>query len=311
MLSDVADRFCGLSRPLDTAGAPVDEAALRRCLAHAWGTELLQAIATRQFHDEDELVRLSNTWGAVQTYYVGYHATQSLWVAKGNDRPTTHPKTQQIHCDLWVTTSSSLTPWAFAVGAAGVLNAPAGVTIDPDIHTWATCNRESCWSLAALVLRTTRNEALRERRHTRRESKRKDKRKAWLADEVERRSAGRRPRKEPTFALPMLSAPEKEALNAKLRAFTMLDYLFRVRIKTNYQDSAMFTDGPGTDRTTSARVATHLTSVAAATLLAHEARVADLVGWPMFLDWMDDWIERCIPSEFEVGAAMRRHLYPL
>jgi len=45
-------------------------------------------------------------------------------------------------------------------------------------------------------------------------------------------------------ALSRLTDQEKGQLVTKVRPHSMMDYLYRLRIKTNYLDSAMFTDGP-------------------------------------------------------------------
>ena len=60
-------------------------------------------------------MRLTNTWGAVQAYYVGYHETQALIVARGAARPSTHPNTQNQFVDLWVKRNLDLAPWTFGV----------------------------------------------------------------------------------------------------------------------------------------------------------------------------------------------------
>lgn len=63
-------------------------------LKNAWGTELLIDIG-KNFITEPELIKLSNNWTTVQTYYVLYHSTQAVAVAKNIDRPQDHPITQK------------------------------------------------------------------------------------------------------------------------------------------------------------------------------------------------------------------------
>jgi hypothetical protein len=86
--------------PVPKSLPAVDANELRKCLNRAWGTELLLGLGSR--FEEDELIRLSNSWGSVQTYYVGYAATQALIVAEGRARPTDHPKAQSQVRALWV-----------------------------------------------------------------------------------------------------------------------------------------------------------------------------------------------------------------
>src|SRR6266545_354372 len=73
-------------------GGP-DLAGVRRSLANAWGTELLLGLS-REYAVEDDLVRLANNWGAVQAYYVVYHAFQAymLATAKRDLRHTPRPR---------------------------------------------------------------------------------------------------------------------------------------------------------------------------------------------------------------------------
>jgi hypothetical protein len=84
----------------DTPHGGPDLAGVRRSLANAWGTELLLGLS-RQYAVEDDLVRLANNWGAVQAYYVVYHAFQAYLLANGEARPTTHSKTQRMFADRW------------------------------------------------------------------------------------------------------------------------------------------------------------------------------------------------------------------
>ena len=51
--------------------------------------------------NEDELIRVSNNWSVVQSYYIIYHSTQALAGARCFPRPTSHIKTQKIFSNLW------------------------------------------------------------------------------------------------------------------------------------------------------------------------------------------------------------------
>ena len=42
---------------------------------------------------------------------------------------------------------------------------------------------------------------------------------------------------------PRLSALQKQDVDARLRPYTLLDYLCRLRMKANYLDARMYTDG--------------------------------------------------------------------
>ncbi len=189
-----------------------DYETLAKCLNRGWGTELLLNLGAMTF-DEDELVRLSNSWGSVQTYYVGYAATQALIVAEGRPRPTDHPRTQ----------------------------------------------------------------------------------KAWEAEERARVAAGKRPRKTPQFpTMCKLTPAESETAEAKVRVYTMLDYLYRLRVKANYEEAGMFTEGPDNEHV-SRLVALDMVRIASAIMVAHEVRIAKLLGKATVVDLANDWVLKHSP----------------
>lgn len=292
----------------DSPVARAPESAVRTRLTNAWGTELLLALAG-QWDTEDEFVRITNTWGVVQAYYVGYHATQALCIAKGYDRPTNHPRTRNLYADFWLNRRLDLPPWSFGMrGERGPCNLPDDVSIDPTVHTWQNIGSETAWSVTAKALNSTRNEELKGRYLKRREQLQKDRRRAWNDEEETRLAAGRRGRRTPQFGLPLLSAAEKDRVDSRLRAFGILDYLHRLRIRANYDDAALFTDGP-TDEGDSARLRRHLLYLTSATCFVTELRVQFLVGPRNFNRWMDEFIEANVPPRLSVGIALRRELF--
>jgi len=279
-------------------GLPLD--AIRRSLVNAWGTELILALSG-QYATEDELVRLVNNWGAVQAYYAVYHATQALALARGMPRPESHPKTQRIFLDCWAT--RPLEPLGFTVGPEGLrcgLNAvPMG-----DVHAWTGCTPQTAWNIAGLALRTTREDALHETMRSKREQKRSAMRKAWREEEATRVAAGKRPRHEPQFPLPHLTVAEKEQVQRNTRAYGLIDYLYRLRIKTNYEDARMFLDGP-VDSVSSGQVHRDLRRLVEGALLATELHVRERVGATSFGEWVRDWVDTKTPHDVQLGLAAR------
>jgi hypothetical protein len=214
---------------------------VQKSLANAWGTELLLLLSHRLLKG-DEIVRVSNNWNAVQAYYALYHATQAVLVARGLERPESHPKTQKMFLDFWGRLPSEFAPWSFTFGPDG--HSPASVVVDPSLHVWSMIDSSTCWSIACKALRTTRADAVAERFRSARIEKRKELRKDWLNKEEARRSRGLKARREPSFPLPLLTPGERNKAERSTRSYSVLDYLYRLRIRTNYVDSAMFTDGP-------------------------------------------------------------------
>jgi hypothetical protein len=302
-LSQLAPLVAASPSMTRTLNAPPDLIQAQASLTNAWGTELLLAFGHHMSPEED-LVRLMNNWAVVQAYYVGYHATQALVVSRGQPRPDSHPKTQAQFATLWADRTVSLPPWSLgSASRGGWKNAPA-FGIQDDLNSWSTCDSETCWHLAAKALRTTRSSVLKDRIGAVQQRKYAVRRRE--SDEAERRRlvSGKEPWPAPAVSRPRLTVDEKIAEDAKLRTYTVLDYLYRLRVKTNYQDAAMFLDGPE-DQLSSARVHRDLVALASSTMLAHELHVGALVGGRRLLEWVDSWLTRNGVSE-ALGLGLRR-----
>lgn len=308
--ADRSGAFRSLRRRVEASGslpdgrrADADIATVHNILRNAWGTELLLALGESVI-EEDELVRLSNNWSVVQTYYVAYHATQALAVAKGFVRPDSHPKTQRQFTDFWAARPIEIAPWTLAATSGGFANIPASIQIDDGIHAWTACTHLTSWSLCCKALRTTRQDEVDAAFKRKREAKRRARRNAWRQEEDDRLRAGRRPRKEPTFRLPRLTPSEKANVESSVRPYTLIDYLYRLRIRTNYEDATMFTDGPEDDRS-SVSVRSDLCLIASTTLFLHELYIAVLVGQERFRQWVDEWVNDNVPALVGGGLVER------
>jgi hypothetical protein len=284
-------------------GVEPDRDQARASLINAWGTELLLAFGG-EVAREDELVRLMNNWAVVQAYYAAYHAIQALIVTRGNPRPESHPKTQNQFADMWTSRTLQLPPWSLAACDEGWTNPSR--EIDGDIHPWSGCDTHNCWDLAAKVMRTTRDEKVRDAESKARDRKQKEQRKVWMAEEQTRLAAGKRARKEPRFSRPRLTTDEKHQLNKRVRACTVLDYLYRLRVKANYEDASMFVAGPE-DETSSLTVHSDLVGLTSSTLLVHELHIGAGVGKATLLAWVDEWLGRNTAGT-SIGLGLRRDL---
>ncbi len=280
----------------------------RASLANAWSTELLISL-TSQLSSEDEYIRITNTWTAIQTYYVAYHATQALCVAKGMPRPDSHPKTQKQFVSLWVNRPRQLPPWTFGIQSdAFYKNLAVGTSIDHSLHSWSHCSSGTCWSLAAKALRTTREEAIRKALSEARNRKKSARHKAWEEAEADRLNGGRAPRKKPKFpARTNLTAAEKYEAEGRVRTYSLLDYLYRLRIRANYEDATMFLDGPEDD-VSSRQVHDDLRHLAASVLLIHEVEISKIVGAQTMKRWICDWLAN-VPAGVKPGLLLRQEVY--
>lgn len=281
----------------------IDENNLKKCLSNSWGTEFI-LLAPRKYLRDDEVVRLSNNWGVIQAYYVFYHSTQALFIAKGQVRPDSHTKTQKTFCKLWSERNIDLSPWTLAYNSTGIKNLPPGITYDETIHNWTSCNLSNRWSLVGKVLKSTRKDFLFDAISNRRKNKLKAKKRRWDDEEAQRLSQGKRPRKIPNFSLPRLTDDEKQEVNNSLRSYTIMDYLYRLRIKSNYEDSNMFLDGP-TDDVLSKVVRKNLCDIASATSFINELFILSIWGKDKFMKYLDYWKRSNLPSDFIFGLSAR------
>jgi len=246
---------------------------------------------------------VSNNWNAVQAYYALYHATQAVLAARGFERPETHSKTQKMFFDLWGQLPAEFAPWSLSVGSNG--HQPTTIRVETSVHVWTTLTASTCWSIACKALQTTRVDALEERTADAREKKRKARRKAWFDKHAARRGGFARRGPEPVFPLPRLTPDEKSALNAGIRNYTLFDYLYRLRIRTNYVDSAMFTDGPE-NASDSESVRISLLKIVSTSLHVSERMLRTAPDGKQALgEWAQRWSAANVPADVPCGVSQR------
>lgn len=295
-----------------TTGQSVHFDEVAACLNRAWGTELILA-TTIDLASTSDVVGLANSWGSVQAYYAIYGAVQAVLVAEGHPRPDNHQTTQRSFVDLWITRRIDLPPWSFASAAVGARLADAdGFVGGPNrklnlaVHPWSAWAAESAWDISALALRGTRRRQSDEQRDAARERKRAQRRKDFKAKQEERNSAGKRQLQQPKWwdSTPQLTKQEKADLDSRLRPTTVLDHLFRLRIRANYEDALMFSQGPESEWDAQLWAA-NLVALTSASLLVHELRLAHLLGVPFMRNAADSWLRRH-PGGIHGGLALRR-----
>ena len=198
---------------------------------------------------------------------------------------------------LWVTRAASVAPFSFAAAAGSRSNALAyengpGRPIDRQMSSLSNVGRSNAWDIAATALRTTRNDAVSKKLATLRETKARDQKKVWEAEEKVRLAAKKRPRKVPIFPKTgKLTSAESATAEKKVRAYTWLDYLYRLRVKANYEEAGMFIDGPDTEYI-SGVVALDMVRMAKAIMIAHEVRIGQLLGKATIMDLATDWASK-------------------
>lgn len=306
-MSSLATRIAALPSMRDPPTKAVDLNALRRSLSNAWGTEILLSLSGLYATDE-EIIRLANNWAVVQTYYIIYHGTQAMAAARGFPRPDSHPKTQNLFTSFWIRRPLNLSPWTVGIDASGVLNLPPGAIVDLSLHPWKTTSARTQLSHTVNAYRSTREDHLHDALASQRERKRSDERKKWNADEAARKTMGRKARKLPTFSLPRLTSAEKSTVDHRVPPSGLMQYLFRLRIKTNYLDTTMFTEGPSS-QTDSEIVYRDLLYLAASTSLLNELHISHLIGQTKFRQLADTWLSaNPCPGSRPIGLELRRSL---
>jgi len=298
-----ATRAFARARP----SASPDINQVRKSLANAWGMELLLGVSG-EIATDAELLGLVNAQGVVQAYYAVYHAAQALSVARGGRRVESHPATQKQFASLWMTPTFGVAPWCLASTKDGYSGLPSGHSVDETVHSWTSCTPDTCLDIACKALRTTREGQFKDAIKKAREQKRKKLREAWKAEEEARVRGGRRPRKEPSFSLPRLDPLERRSAEAGVRAHTLIDYLYRLRINAQYVDPSTFTEGAEMEYE-SQGVHRDLQRLVASTLLVHEIFIAAAISGPAMTKIVSDWMAARQPSGVgHIGFARRRDL---
>jgi hypothetical protein len=138
-----------------------------------------------------------------------------------------------------------------------------------------------------------------------RERKKKEVKSEWEREEIRRLAEGKRPRRTPAFPTPRLTQEERRHTRSSVPPATLLDYLYRLRIRANYEDAAVFTDGPETSEQSRA-FRRDLCILASTTMLMSELAISRTVGKAQLLNWVDTWSRSVARRGARVGLLHRR-----
>ena len=283
----------------------IDQAALSRALKNAWGSEILLCI-TPVLSDDEEYRKLANNWAAVQAYYACFHIAQALIIAQRNPPPRTHAKLQSISQRFWeppMDYSPLCLGWK-----NGQCNGLPPTAMTYTVKPWlpgSVVSFDSCWSYAALVLRTTREEILQERKKALRDRLQQIRQRARDTKEDAATAAGRK-LKHVTMARPRLTPAQEASIDNKMRSTALLDVLYRLRKRSNYEDPTMFIDGPENPQQTG-QVHQCLRRIVATTLMAHEVFIRRYTGPTLFDNEVATWVKSS-GSISRAGLATRQGL---
>ena len=207
------------STPLTTiSGEVLDE--IKKLLFNAWNTELVLALPGTI---SGEFTKCANHWSPVQAYYSIYLALQAYFRCRGLTPPRDHSAAlSTIAAHLC---SQNLFPpfWNVCCEAeptskgARYTNLPAGVSIDP-INPLTTPAPQDFWNWYGMLLRTTR--------------KRQFAKKLKESGKQFRTKAGKTRKR--------FMAHHKAQVVRGLRPTTIFDFLYRLRVRSNYEDADAF-----------------------------------------------------------------------
>ena len=247
-------------------------------LRNGWATEIL--LNSPRAIGGADIISFANHWAPVQAYYAVFEAFNAYALAVGLSRP---PKT---HAALlrWASEqvahaqSPFVIPWTMrAMGAVGAWSFDGYGSIPPvGISNLAAPTAANAPHLVGLALSTTRRRQI------------DDHRDGWKRG-LPLTAAGT-PRK-------IIPAAILAARATAMRPTTLFDLLYRLRIRSNYQEADAFLSG-ALDVDDATEFHDALTSVVSATLLTTEIFLAHIVGKPS--------LEKCAAS-LTIPASLERN----
>lgn len=254
---------------------------IHKSLNNAWGIEALFKMENLLIKEED-LIRLSNNWCLMQTYYIFYYTTQALAVLEGYNKPQTHPQVQRTFLRLWSDKHWILSPWCISFNENGFHNLPPGVSVDDHVHSWKKVDDKTALNLFCKALRTTREEFIVEALTKRRQ---------------------RHNRKDQVKAV-RLTQKQKRQTQVRVRPTTLISYLYRLKRKTTYEQSSILATGPE-NIYQSAEFRENLGFILDSTLLMTEMITLKTVGDNLFFSWCDEWEKYKAPAMINIGPGSR------
>jgi hypothetical protein len=228
---------------------------IKKLLFNAWNTELVLALPASI---SAEFIKFANHWSPVQAYYALYLALQAYFRSIGMQAP---PRDHAASLNTISAQICVFPPfWNVCCSGEPTLkgaqypNIPSGVVVK-DISPLTTPAPQEFWDWYGMLLRTTRKRQF--------EKKLRDSGRQF-------KTKGGRPRKR-------FTAQQKRQVLAALRPTTVFDFLYRLRIRSNYEDADAFI--LGTMSQTDAREFNEaLQAVTASTLFLIELHIARRLG---------------------------------
>ncbi len=262
-----------------------DIARIALKLRNAWSTELSLRFTGLLGNG---LVRYANHWAPVQTYYSAYLAAQGFFLACNRSESRSHSSgLSQLAADIgdgrliMPAPLSALSISTTITDTTGFSEVPTNITITP-VSSIAHTSSNNWWNLYALALRTTRERLLEERvDQWRRQNK----------------TAGGKPRKN-------VPASVRSDQDTALRPVSIFDFLYRMRIRSNYRDADTFLEQRVSDQE-AAQFNTALLDIEYTLLLVLEAHIRQHIGRDAYANIVQDFVAK-VPDIVETIPVEQR-----
>jgi hypothetical protein len=265
----------GRMAPLDPK-KPRDE--IGRALRNAWATEVAMALPRAIDTGDERFTAASLHWLGPQAYYAVYQAGLATFLAKAAPLPQSHQQFLKGMHSQFIEKALLPAPWDAACGAG---------TVEAGGHTFAGCvanstpaststyptDRSDAENVVSLALKTTRDRRFREVRQT------------LIKSKSVKTKAGK-PAKNLTRA-------RQDQEYRDMSPTTTFDFLYRLRIRSNYRDADTFLS-PYLSGVTA--FYEELTELTRATLHALESLVVLAVGEPWFRARLSEFGQRRLPT---------------
>lgn len=192
-----------------------DTAQVARLLRNSWFTELQIHIAGKSA----DFVSYANHWVAVQAYYSNYLALRALFTSMGADVPREHARNLKSVGEL-IKIRPYLFPEPWCIACMGnpdeniqYINVPSGIQMNPGaVSPLSSGVRVNFYDSFALFLKTTRSKQIEQLCQK------------WKVDNRAKR----------------VSPKAKQAITSSLPPTTIFNCLFRLRVRSNYEDADSF-----------------------------------------------------------------------
>jgi hypothetical protein len=200
---------------------------IKKLLFNAWNTEIVLALP-RWF--SKGFSKYANHWSPVQAYYSIYLALQAYYLSRGFALPRSHTRSLNM-IESQICKENVLPPFwnvschgRLRIEECSYLNLPAAISVK-QISPLATPRRNEFWHWYGMLLRTTRERQFR----------------AKLKESANQyRTKTGEPRKR-------FTQEQKNDVLYKMRSTTVFDFLYRLRIRSNYEDADAFILGTMTE----------------------------------------------------------------